>query len=213
MRKHLLFTLVYLLSLVLSAQKTNFKLGLKLAPILSNTRVQLDDELFEIENDGNAVKLSFGLIMDNQISDTYAFSTGLIYMPKEARVLIASGDSLNAEEQYKLQYLQIPLTLKLYTNELKPDLKVYFQLGGALEIKVYEEALATDESITAFHPIDVPVILGSGIEFRAGLTTTIFGGFSYQRGLLNIVKDTDIPLDEDFAVRKSVFSFDLGVKF
>ena len=116
-------------------------------------------------------------------------------------------------EEYKLQYIQLPATLKLFTNEVAPDLKAYLQLGTALEIKVFDEPEDPNYIvIEKFNPIDIPVIIGAGAEFKAGINTTLFGGFSYQRGLINAVNQTVLGA-EDLQLRNTIFSIDLGLKF
>ena len=203
--KKFLFSLLILLSIGTTAQ---VKLGLKLAPVITSNRAKNDAQT--VENDGSKMKFSVGLVADKVLSDTYYFSTGLIYLPKRASFRNADG---TVEEEYKLQYLQIPASLKLFTNELAPDIKAYLQVGSALEIKVFDEA--EDPSfvnVEKFTPIDIPVIIGGGIEYRAGINTTLFGGFSYQRGLINTVNEASAAF-EDLQLRNTVFSIDLGVKF
>jgi hypothetical protein len=36
--------------------------------------------------------------------------------------------------------IQVPVGVKLYTNEVAPDIRVYFQLGGTLDFKLAEKA-------------------------------------------------------------------------
>ncbi|WP_425389774.1 porin family protein [Ekhidna sp.] len=203
--KQFIFSLLILASLGSVAQ---VKLGLKLAPVVSANRAKNDAQT--VENDGSQMKFSVGLIADQSLSDTYFLSTGLIYLPKRAAFRNADN---TVEEEYKLQYLQIPVSLKLFTNEIAPDVKPYIQIGSGLEIKVFDEA--EDPSYTTiekFTPIDVPVILGAGIEYRAGINTTLFGGFSYQRGLVNTVNEAAAGF-EDLQVRNTVLSIDIGLKF
>ncbi len=203
--KQIIFSLLLLTSLASAAQ---VKLGLKLAPVIASNRAKNDAQT--VDNDGSELKFSVGLIADKTLSETYFLSTGLIYLPK--RVAFRDADGL-VEEEYKLQYLQIPATLKLFTNEIAPDLKGYLQVGSALEILVFNEEEDPDFStIEKFNPIDIPVILGAGVEFRAGINTTIFGGFSYQRGLVNVVNEAEAAF-EDIQLRNTIFSIDLGVKF
>ncbi|MEP1034234.1 porin family protein [Ekhidna sp.] len=203
--KKFLFVLLIFLSVGSMAQ---VKLGLKLAPVITSNRAKNDAQT--VENDGSKMKFSIGLVADKTLSDTYYLSTGLIYLPKRASFRNADG---TVEEEYKLQYLQIPATLKLFTNELAPDMKAYLQIGTALEIKVFDEAEdPTFVNVEKFTPIDVPVILGAGIEYRAGINTTIFGGFSYQRGLINTVNEASAAF-EDLQLRNTIFSIDFGVKF
>lgn len=183
------------------------KLGLKLAPVITSNRAKND--MKTVENDGSKMKFSIGLIADKPLSETYFLSSGLIYLPKRLAFKNADG---SVEDEYKLQFLQIPATLKLFTNEIAPDLKAYLQVGSALEIMVFNEDLDTNSTIEKFTPIDVPVILGAGIEFRAGINTTLFGGISYHRGLINAVNEAS-PGFEDLQLRNTLFSIDLGVKF
>ena len=191
------------------------QLGLKLAPVVASNRAINDAQ--SVEKDGSAFKLSIGLVVDQPLSDSYFLSSGLIYIPK--RVAFRTQDN-SIQEEYTLQYLQIPATLKLFTNEIAPDMKVYFQIGGGIEIKVFDKPADPDYvAIRKFNPLDLSVILGTGVEYRAGINTTIFGGISYQRGLANAVKATESDAGvlateyQDMQLRNTVVSIDLGVKF
>ena len=191
-----------------SGAMAQIKLGLKLAPVVAANRAKNDAQT--VENDGSKMKFSVGLIADKTLSETYFLSSGLVYLPKRVAFRDASG---TIEEEYKLQYLQVPATLKLFTNEIAPDLKGFLQIGSALEILVFnEEEDPSYTTVEKFMPIDVPVILGAGIEFRAGINTAIFGGVSYQRGLVNVVNEAEDGFG-DLQLRNTVFSIDLGVKF
>ncbi|MEP1115855.1 MAG: porin family protein [Ekhidna sp.] len=184
------------------------KLGLKLAPVISSNRAKNDAQT--VENDGSKLKFSVGLIADKTLSDTYFLSSGLMYLPKQVAFRNADG---TVEEEYTIQYLQLPVTLKLFTNELAPDFKAYLQVGSGLEIKVFDEpGDPSFVTVEKFTPIDIPVILGAGIEYRAGINTTLFGGFSYQRGLVNVVNEAATGFG-DLQLRSTIFSIDLGVKF
>lgn len=205
--------ILFLLGLVFSTFSfAQTKLGLKLAPVVSSNRVTNDTQAYE--NDGSSMKLSVGLVLDKPLSDTYYFSSGLIYMPKRAAF---RNEDATIIEEYKLQYVQIPLSLKLFTNEVSPDMKLFFQVGGGLEVKVFDEPEEPDfSSIEQFNPVDLAVLLGSGLEFRAGINTTIFGGISYQRGLSNIVNETTagfVEGEDKLQIRNTIVSIDLGVKF
>jgi len=202
--QRILFFLLILPGVSVFAQT---QMGLKLAPVVVSNRVTNDIQ--SVDDDGSAFKFSVGLVVDKPISDSYFLSSGLIYIPKRASFRTDSATS----EEYTLQYLQIPITLKLFANEVAPDMKPYFQIGTGLEIKVFDEADEPDyEVIEQFNPIDFSVILGAGIEYRAGINTTLFGGISYQRGLVNTVNETIAGAD-DLQIRNTVFSFDFGVKF
>ena len=175
------------------------KIGLKFSPLLSASRTDLRyentvNDTLNIEPSGLFGRLSLGLVVDYSISDTYYFSTGVSFLPKKVGVDITGEDGgfyANPSEEYNLQYLQIPVTLKLFTNEVAPDLSIFFQVGAGAEIRVFEEPVEDNYSlISEFRPFDASVILGGGVEYRAGINTILFVDMSYQRGLLNIVKST-----------------------
>lgn len=202
--KKFLFLLVLFLAIGAEAQ---IKLGLKLAPVIATNRAKNDNQT--VENDGSKLKFSVGLIADKTLSETYFLSSGLVYLPKHIAFRAADG----TEEAYTLQYIQIPATLKLFTNEIAPDLKAYLQVGSAIEIKVFDEPEDPNFVVVEkFSPLDVPVILGGGIEYRIGINTALFGGVSYQRGLINAVHQT-VDGAADLQLRNTIFSIDLGVKF
>ena len=183
------------------------KLGLKVAPLISTNRATNDSRNV---NDNNAkLRASFGLIVDKPISDFYYLSSGLVFMPK----YISFRTNALTVEKYNIQYLQIPVTLKLFTNEIKPDTKIYFQVGGGIEIKIYEENKDTDNfRVEKFMPLDLSMILGTGVEFKAGINTILFSGISYHRGLVNIISDA-VTNYENLEIRNSILSVDFGVKF
>jgi hypothetical protein len=202
-------------------QDAEYVLGIKLAPVISTSRIQNDNENYDVIESSSSFKLSFGLVVDKMLTENYVLSTGLIYLPKGVNLgteLLnndpqAGLSTFNDPDEYKLQYLQIPFTLKLFTNEIIPDGRLGFQLGVAPEIKVYEEALEPEDAvIQEFQTFNFPVVIGAGIDYRVGINTVLFGGITYQRGLTNIVKETRLG-SEDLEIRSTVISIDAGIKF
>ncbi len=214
----LLFAIVVLSFQFTSAQS---KLGLKFSPAISSNRTSLIDSLYDVEPYNNTFKFSIGLIYDHELTETYYLSTGLIFVPKYVGFQVseemdqpsANYDKSNIEE-YRLNYLQIPVSLKLFTNEIQPDMRIYFQVGMAPEIRVFSEPVEEDyDLITEYKNIDATILGGAGVEYRAGINTTLFAGFTYQRGLSNVVKVESFGFQEELFIRNTVVSFDLGIKF
>lgn len=219
MRKIALLVTLFVVGTGVFAQS---KLGLKFSPSISSNRVSLVDSIHDVTDGGSAFKFSLGLIYDHEITETYFFSTGLIFVPKQVAFHAGveneyEGDTTyagNAFEEYRLNYLQIPLSLKLFTNEVQPDTRIYFQVGVAPEIKVFDEAKKEDyDLVKDFRNMDAIVLFGAGAEYRAGINTTLFGGFTYQRGLANVIKSESFGFQDDLIIRNTIFSFDLGIKF
>jgi hypothetical protein len=85
-------------------------------------------------------------------------------------------------------------------------------VGLALEFKIFEQALDEDyEFVSKFSFFDTAAIIGTGIEYRLGINTLFFAGISLQKGLINIINQTnpDYPL----VIRNQIVSIDLGMKF
>ena len=206
MRK--IFLLVTLLSMVFISY-SQIKLGLKFAPVIASNRVT-NDNVTNI-NDKSTLLMSFGLVVDKHLLDNYFISTGLIYIPKRA----SFSDNIGSpnKESYKIQYLQLPVTLKLFTNEVAPDMKVYFQLGTGIEFKIHDEP---EEGgyvlVEKFEPLDLSILLGAGLEYKLSLDTRVFGGVSYQRGLINTLKKVSVNSAKNLMVRNTIFSIDIGIK-
>ena len=207
MRK-LLFFLFTLLALQTAHAQS--KVGIKFSPTLSTNRVS--GEANGISENGVGGRFIFGPVVDLFITENYYFSTGLLYAPKRAGITITPADGSTEEEAYKLQYLQIPATLKLFTNELALDTRVYFQLGGLFEVKISDKpAEEAYQYIEGFRLFDLGVHLGTGVEYRVGYNTLLFGGIYYNRGLINAVTKT--LGDADINIKNDLLGLEFGVKF
>jgi len=214
MRKSLLFASIILAGVFACFSQT--KLGLKFSPLFSSNKISLKSDELDISQGKMATRMSIGLIVDHPLTDTYFVSSGLIYLPKRVSInLVEEGAGeapQNPFESYDINYLQIPLSLKLYTNEIAPDMSLFFQVGLALEFKIFEQALDEDyEFVSKFSFFDTAAIIGTGIEYRLGVNTLFFAGATLQKGLINIINQTepDYPL----IIRNQIVSIDLGMKF
>lgn len=201
--------LLCFIGLVYQAQAQT-QIGVKVSPLLSVNRVASDDDNINATSDGVGFRASFGPIVDFFLMENYYFSTGLLYTPKRAGVTIREG-GIESSENYKLQYLQLPATLKMFTNELALDTRLYFQVGGIPEVKIDEKKTSGDTFIRKFRAIDFSVMAGFGIEYRLGVSSTAFAGISYSRGLINAAsKRFD---NHDFKLKHDIISLDFGMKF
>ncbi|QHT67164.1 PorT family protein [Rhodocytophaga rosea] len=202
------------------------KLGLRLAPNISFNGVNSEGSYNNVTNEGSGLRFSAGPIADFYFADNYAFSTGLWYTVKRVGL---SGFAFTGEPSnslYNIQYLQVPVSLKLYTNEVAVDTRVYFQLGGTLDFKIaekykeendnflYKYSVISDKKV--FKPIDAGILLGAGVELIMGENTTVFGGLNYNRGLVNSIGGVEYngsKVNNDLSVRNSYVSIEIGLKF
>ena len=188
-------------------------LGLVVGTGVSMNKVKyVQDASQDILNDGSAIKFKFGLEADFMLSETYAFSTGLIFSPERAGYTIQPIGGATYTEDYKVHYLQLPVTLKLFTSELQPDLKAFFQLGFKGEIKLFDEPIKEEYTlIDEFKFYDCSFTAGVGVEYGAGVNTVLYGGIFYDHGLVDIVKSSQAS--NTLITKMKMLDLRVGLKF
>jgi hypothetical protein len=212
MRKNI-FIILFLT--VTTTAFSQFKIGFQLSPILSTNRVDIKSAEFDVDSDGTALKMAFGPFADFRLTDNYYVNTGIFFASKRAGLEQTNKITGNiTKEEYSLQYIQLPITMKLYTNEVSLDKKFYFQFGGAFEFNVKEEPDDVNYTlVNDFRLFDFSVLAGLGLEFQIGTSTILFGGLSYHRGLINAVSEQADGLGGDLTLKNDYISLDFGIKF
>lgn len=214
----------FLLILLTCPAFAQWEIGIKITPSIATNRV-IAPKNFEFKSLNAKPHFGGGVMADYFFRENYAFSTGLIYNTRGAGVsyLDPNGTaSQRKSDEFAIQYLEIPLTLKLFTNEVAPDMHLYFQAGGSLDpritAKVNHEKLANnDEKYTRhFNIMDISVLLGTGVELQLGESTKAFGGLSYHRGLIdidNFYENRGQFNNNNIAIKNAYVALDLGLKF
>ena len=220
--KKSLFTLAFCL-LTASASYAQFTLGFKAALAIGSNRVDSKTTGLNFESDGATARIIIGGIADIQFAEKYAFSTGILYATKQANFKATpTGSNATIAESWGLQYIQIPLTVKLFTSEVFPNAKVYIQAGPQLEILVGKKnkesgfkTVATETMVNSFNPIDVSVTASAGIEYTIG-ENILFGGLNFQTGFINTINKTNYTALNgskiDFTSKNTLFSLEVGIK-
>jgi len=209
--KKLLFSTLFLLSVCIAEAQVRF--GFKAAPNISFNRIEADAENTDFRTDGVGLRFQLGPIFDFEFKQNHYFSTGIIFTSK--RSAFAADSTSNAgtityRENYNPQYLQVPITLKLFTEEIGLDKKIYFQFGGTVDFMTNSEG--EDENIVkSFKFLDLNSLLAIGLEYGIGINTKLFGGILYQRGLLNSINDN--IYNDEFKLRNDFVGLELGVIF
>jgi hypothetical protein len=234
LKKGILIFSSFLCFLTLNAQDSRFKLGLRFAPGISSTRVEdLDDTDYRaFTANSSALRFSAGLSGDFFFGRNYAFYSGLWFTVMNANikgVFDSTGLKGAANSDMNIQYLQIPVALKLFTNEIATDARLYFIVGGtgSIAIKKAELDFTSDvpdkfknpDPADAYSILDAGLLLGAGVEYRLGEATSVFGGLSYNRGLLNVSSKSgplgwrNTNVTDRYNVSLGIFSLEMGVYF
>jgi hypothetical protein len=196
------------------------EIGLQVSPSIAGNRFVAEDKHgFKKEN--SSLRLGVGVIADYFFAQNYAFSTGVFYRSKGSEIsyLSPDGSSARLQDDISLQYIAIPVTLKLFTNEVAPGTILYFQVGGSLNTKVAaqvngKKVIDGNKVTKRFNIFETDAVLGAGAEYQIGQSTKIFGGLTYHRGLTDIDDFYEERLgDKNISLKNNGVSIDVGVKF
>lgn len=223
-----IFTLIgfLLLSASLFAQDAGhaygFRLGLTAHPTIGWVKPQVGKS--------NSVSLGFayGLLADFNFAENYSFSTGMTITTingKSTEVVTLPSNSSQSPDpapvqapldlKYKLQYIELPLTLKLRTAEIN-DVRWYGQFGlsNGFNIGAKQDADLSGTSSYRDRKISDEIkfyraglIIGAGGEFALGGQASATAGLSFNNGF------TDISSDKNTSVRNHYIGINFGVFF
>ena len=160
MKRYILIFLFLVGSAPIFAQ---IKVGVQLSPTLSFNRVNDENPDLNFSSNGVGGRIIAGALVDYMLRENYFVSSGLFFVPKRVGVRDNATDPV--EEAYKLHYLQIPATMKLFTNEVALDTRVYFQGGFTLDIKLKEDKISSEaQYVEDFGFADASLLVATGAE-------------------------------------------------
>ncbi len=159
------------------------------------------------KSNGIALGFSYGLMGDFNFAPNYSFATSFTITTingKSTEVDVAPYQSLkntsnpNAYDlKYRMQYIEIPLTIKLKTNKMG-EVRWYGQFGLSNDFKISAKqnaVLPNGERIegqgignyTRFYRAGL--IVGGGGEFDVATSTSLTVGLTLNNGFTNVVTD------------------------
>ncbi|GAA4493866.1 hypothetical protein GCM10023172_02990 [Hymenobacter ginsengisoli] len=209
------------------------EIGLKVSPSISYLRTS-STSATSFQSESSKFSFGGGIFMDYFFGENYAFNTGLFLTGKGGTISYLDRNPLSmsqlpgtrVEQKIAIQYLELPLTLKLFTNEVAPATRIYFQVGGSLAVPVQSringEKYYTDpydnnnQTSASSHvlPVDANLIGAVGAEYQLGKSTKFLAGLSYHHGLVDFDRYFERTRNfSDVSIKNSVFSLDLGLKF
>ncbi len=196
---------------IYSSSTAQVRIGLRLAPYINTTGVEYSGPDSTALTPGSpGFRYSAGPFVDAFFGENYAFSTGLFFSTRKTSVRERTPSG-NVEGVVNLQYIQIPVTLKLFTNEISDDIKLYFQLGGSADVKIAGKVKDNNNASDGTRSFNICLVAGAGIEYELGSNTAILLGISYNRGLINTLSEKSAR--EVANVNHNMIGLDLGIRF
>ncbi len=207
--KKLLFSAILLFSVFITEAQVRF--GFKAAPNISFNRIDSEVDNVDFNTEGVGLRFQLGPVFDIEFKENHYFSTGIIFTSKRSAFSADSSATTQRKiEDYSPQYLQVPITLKLFTEEIGLDKKIYFQFGGTIDFMTNNQG-EPENIVKSFRFIDLNSLLAVGLEYGIGINTKIFGGLVYQRGLLDVIKEN--IYEDNFNLRNDFVALEIGVIF
>lgn len=204
------FLTVVLVSLIWGSKinAQDFRLGVHVTPSINYLSTSMPDAETDL-----TLKFGFGLMVDYYFSQHYAISTGVD--------ILNSGSSLILRDtvgDFKAGYVNLPIALKMTTREF--GYFTYFaRFGGGLSIKTSErvdfdpDASPQNTLDSYINPFGLTFRFGGGAEYSFGGSTSLVAEITYNRSLIDNVKDESELLSEKHSYRFDYVSISLGVFF
>jgi Outer membrane protein beta-barrel domain len=225
MKKIFAVALMLILAKQIFAQddNTGVRLGLTVSPQIS--WMSSGDK--DLKGNGSYLGFDFGLLADFLIPKNYAFATGILLSYDGGKLIYEQptkfntyNDSLfpaNTNVAYRTQYLEIPLTLKLRTNQV--GYMTYFgqfglQTGVALRSRAdVSSSAGSDTGIDFSEDVSLPdvgLLIGGGIERELTGNTALHISLQFYNGFIDV---TDNPSEYKTKSTLNHFRLQLGVYF
>ena len=211
----IIFTLFSCFTKPIIAQ-ADYHFGFQASPSFS----WLTNDNPKINGNGSLLGLKLGLIVEKRFSDNYSLMTGvafhfnsggkLIYdLPgnywgnsaANATIPYRSNDTfqIGTELKYNLKYIEIPIGLKMRTQEFGPiryfaEPALYFDFRADAKGTITGSPHFDQEKINISNDVgflNISWALGIGVEYTIATNTTLIGGIYFQQGLIDIQKDSN----------------------
>jgi len=224
-RKILLIGFMFIPSLIVVGQE-KIRIGINAEPVISWFGPDID----AVKNVGARSGFSFGIAFERPFSPNYSFSTGLNLsgaggrLSAEETTIFELGDhkdklvTVEPDEAvvYKIQYLSIPLGLKLKTNQIgymtfftDVGLDPKVVVGGKLDIQ--SQDISDEKAPGEIRFFNAGYHIKAGIEYGIGGNTAFVLGLGFENNFLDITEENGDQPDDKVSHR--ILSFRFGILF
>lgn len=219
---------ILLVSLFLSlmpqkAVSQEIQIGLYSEPLIS----WFSSDTEHASNDGARPGLAFGLTYDRYFARNYAFSSGISIINASGRlnysdtILIRFKNSeteLDAGDNitYRIQYLSIPLGIKLKTNQIgymtffaNTGINPKVVIGGKGDIPSQDiKKINITEELRLFN---LGYYITIGTEYSLGGNTAVVVGIGYEDNFMDVTKDFAGQAEDK--INHHILRFRIGLNF
>ncbi|MBV8255179.1 MAG: PorT family protein [Chitinophaga sp.] len=198
------------------------RLGFNLDPMISTMNPQQSG----VNRTSSKMGLGFGLMADFKLgqSNNYSLASGFNVVLGGSKLKYDAGYGLSdykqipTEYNFKLTHIQVPIALKLKTNEIDNGMAFWGQFGTYVAFPVSAKASATNMTQTVdkinilsdVNRINIGMLIGAGVDYNLGESLTGTVGLLYQNGFIDVTRNAKW---NDGRVNINSFALRLGVYF
>jgi hypothetical protein len=194
-----LVTLFAMVALAANAQFPPYYFGLKAAPQISWMKPNADT----YESSGVKAGFSWGFIAEFNFTENHCIATGfnMIFNGGKLKFPALQGEETGTMiRDYALKYIEIPLTLKMRTNDIN-NMRYFGRigLGTAFNIgsKKTDEFTNSDGEKTTFPKANYDktsfaresLIIGAGVEYEIAEGPKLGAEITFNNGFTNILQE------------------------
>ena len=221
---------IFILALSVIMLFPSFSQGIRFGVFAEPKFNWLSPDVSEFSNDGTRMGFNFGLIMDNYFTENYAFATGIsmnyvggnLLLNSAYKIEDNSGDTLDLVQDsrltYRLQYVNIPLGLKLKTNPIgfisftsNVGLTPQINIKGLLEYEAEDGNKLKENISNEFNLFNLGYHIGVGMEYNIGGNSAITASIIYTNGFLDLTKDEKDSIEDNITMNNVALK--LGIMF
>jgi hypothetical protein len=217
--KNILIVLAVLCYGVSLQAQNEIQFGFQMSPTIS--WLSTDDN--KINSNGSNLGLQLGMIGEFYFRENYSLTTGigfhfnaggsLFYEETIDTVSIWTEADIpgtnkylgGSDFKYSLQYVEIPIGLKLRTKEfgyiryfVEPRLAMGFRTQAKGNITAKSANIDSEEDYdikSAVNLLNLSWGIGGGLEYTVSSNTALFGGLAFQSGFTDVTKDKNTFID------------------
>lgn len=199
MKRVIVFSLLTVFVLTASAQDfKRIRLGFRAIPTFS----WIKPDVQNVESDGMVARIGYGVNGEFYFSPNYAFATGFAVQYTGGKLeypAIVNSVIGEINRRYYFQDLEIPLAIKMKTNEI--GYMTYFGtfgLAAGFNLKAKADETFTTPTKKEFQDdldvksdisfIKTSLILGLGTEYNIAGNTSIYAGVSFINGFTDVLR-------------------------
>lgn len=223
LNKILIFLLLFSIPLAKSSGQQRIGFGVHADPVIS----WFTSDISSVKNNGARPGFNFGLTYNRYFADNYSFSTGISILSAGGKVVSKDTTVMDFSSfrstvlpgntiVYKLQYIAIPVGLKLQTNQIGyvtffADLGLVPKLVINRKIDIPSRDISGENASKELRMVNLSYHITGGVEYSLGGTTALVFGLDFDNNFMDITKDNGSQPDD--RVSQKILSFRFGVNF